>query len=236
MAKKIIVAAVLILIISAGSFIAFVSLTMRPMDSTRLEENVYAVRDGFVNFFLIQGNTGFIAVDAGVSGDSAIEGLNDFDIDPSEVHSILLTHSDSDHAGGIEAFPNAELYMPELEIPLIEGRDFRRIFGRKVSGVSPVSEMKYTILPPGARIEIDGISIQSVSVPGHSSGSTAYVINDLYAFTGDMALISRGHLASLPSFLTNDRKQAEQTATEFEERFAYLKFIATAHDGILTME
>lgn len=236
MAKKIIIAAIILVIVTAGSFIAYVSLTMRPIDSTQINDGIYAVRDGFVNFFLIKGDKGFIAVDAGVSPESAIEGLKGFDIDPSEVHTILLTHSDSDHAGGIEAFPNAELYIPDLEVPMIEGKDFRRFFGGERSGVSPISTMEYTVLATGALFEIDGVSVQAVSVPGHSSGSTAFVIDDLYAFIGDMALISRGHLASLPSFLTNDTKQAEQTAADFEKNFGYLKFIATAHDGILSKE
>lgn len=233
MAKKIIIASILVVIVTAGSFIAYVSLTMRPIDSMRLNDNIYAVKDGFVNYFLIQSDTGYIAVDAGVSQESVIEGLKDFDIDPADVHSILLTHSDSDHAGGIEAFPNALLYIPELEVPMIEGKDYRRFFGRKMSGVSPISAMEYNVLAPGALFEIDGVSVQAVSVPGHSNGSTAFIIDDLYAFVGDMALISRGHLASLPSFLTNDTNLAEKTAADFEEKFGYLQFIATAHDGIL---
>jgi N-acyl homoserine lactone hydrolase len=42
--------------------------------------------------------------------------LNRIGIDPTEVDTMILTHNHFDHAGGVEFFPNAHVYIQEREI------------------------------------------------------------------------------------------------------------------------
>jgi glyoxylase-like metal-dependent hydrolase (beta-lactamase superfamily II) len=44
------------------------------------------------------------------------EVLGRIGIDPAEVDTMVLTHNHFDHAGGVEAFPNAHVYMQQREI------------------------------------------------------------------------------------------------------------------------
>jgi glyoxylase-like metal-dependent hydrolase (beta-lactamase superfamily II) len=44
------------------------------------------------------------------------EVLGRIGIDPAEVDTMVLTHNHFDHAGGVEAFPNAHVYIQEREI------------------------------------------------------------------------------------------------------------------------
>ncbi len=42
--------------------------------------------------------------------------LNRIGIDPADVDTAILTHNHFDHAGGVEAFPNAHVYIQEREV------------------------------------------------------------------------------------------------------------------------
>lgn len=233
MVKKIIISLVLIIMAIGAAFFLYVSQTMKPVDNMIINKNIYIIRDGFVNLFLIKGESGYIAIDAGENPEAVHEGLDYYEIDPRSIHSIFLTHSDPDHSGGLSAFSESRIYIPELEEPMILGKDTRKIFGRKMSGVSPIAQMNYTLLSTGTKLEIDGISIQAVSAPGHTPGSTSYIINNTVAIVGDMAVVSGNNLAPLPGFINNNHKLAEKTARLFENQYGYLKIIATAHDGLL---
>jgi glyoxylase-like metal-dependent hydrolase (beta-lactamase superfamily II) len=42
--------------------------------------------------------------------------LNRIGVDPAEVDTMILTHNHFDHAGGVEFFPNAHVYIQEREV------------------------------------------------------------------------------------------------------------------------
>jgi len=47
------------------------------------------------------------------SADTVLERIG---IDPADVDTMILTHNHFDHAGGVEAFPNAHVYIQEREV------------------------------------------------------------------------------------------------------------------------
>ena len=47
---------------------------------------------------------------------AALGGLRKIGIDPATIKHLFLTHSDYDRTGGIEAFPNAAVYLPAEEV------------------------------------------------------------------------------------------------------------------------
>jgi hydroxyacylglutathione hydrolase len=232
---RVVVMAISGILILGLSFAGYVILTMRPIKTSQISDTVFVVKDGFVNLFLVKGNMGYIAIDGGVSPQAVKEGLEKLHIDPLSVQGVFITHSDSDHTGGISLFSRAEIFLSDLEEPMILGNDTRKLFGKERSGISPLAQMKYTLLSPEEEIILDGLVVKAVSVPGHSSGSTAYIINNKTAFVGDMAVVSGKSLSPLPGFINNNQSLAGETAAAFQKKYAYLDFIATGHDGVLYM-
>jgi len=76
---------------------------MTPVETARLTEDVYAVKDKYVNMYLVRDGNDFIAFDAGIKPGTIRGELKKLDIDPDRVKAVFLTHSDTDHAG---AYPS----------------------------------------------------------------------------------------------------------------------------------
>lgn len=114
-----------------------------PLPYGKIAENLLAVADKDVNFFLIQSNSGYIALDCGYkNSENARNGLDFLGISPKEVHAVLLTHLDLDHAGGLDCrcqtiFPGTTIYLAKTEAKYLN----RQLFRKKILGVglsSPV--------------------------------------------------------------------------------------------------
>ena len=235
--KKVLIITVSVLVALAGSAALFVYTTMWPMKTAQIEDDFWGITEGFVTLFIVKGGSGYIAFDTGMATDAVESRLGAFGIDPIQVNFVFLTHSDTDHSGGISLFPNATVYLPELEEPMVLGQDSRYFFGRPASGRNKALISRgYRLLPVNEKIEVDGVQIQSVSVPGHSPGSTAYIVNNRYAIVGDMAVVAGKKLKPLPSFINNDQNLAKETVAAFWDEYSDLDVIATAHDGILRLK
>ena len=92
-----------------------------PVDTGQVAENVYAVRVGDVNMFIHADGEHAIAIDAAYTGDALREELKRLPISPESVTHLFLTHTDVDHTGGLDLFPNAQIYLSEYEEPMING-------------------------------------------------------------------------------------------------------------------
>ena len=217
-----------LLVISIGLLL----LLMRPIPDGRVAEGVWAVKDTSVNLFIIRGIRGFIAIDAGMNTDEVTQSLRKLSIVPSDVHTVLLTHTDPDHSGGISAFPNAVRILSSLEEPMILGEEDRILFGISRSGRNPIADEPYQLVDPGVTLNIDGRTIQVVSTPGHSPGSTTYIVDGRMAFIGDAGIQSRGTIVPLPRPLNNSHETAERTIMDFLNSYDGLEYIFTAHDGV----
>ena len=224
-----IVAAIVgMLIVSFGLLL----LTMHPIPDGKVAEGVWTVRNTSVNLFILQGNDGLIAIDAGVNPDKVTRSLRKLNIVPSDVHTVLLTHTDPDHSGGISAFPNAVRVLSSLEEPMILGEDVRILLGISRSKRNPIADDPYTLVDPGEILNIDGRTIQVLSTPGHSPGSTTYIVDGRMAFIGDAGRRSRGTITPLPRMLNNNHELAERTIVDFLNSYDDLEYIFTGHDGV----
>jgi glyoxylase-like metal-dependent hydrolase (beta-lactamase superfamily II) len=202
---------------------------MKTVKTGENTQGVYALDFRMVNSYLLKTEKGYVAIDAGLDPEKVQKELQHLGISENEVHAVLLTHSDGDHTGGIGAFPNAKIYLPELEVQMIDGRTKRKLFGRERSNslLTP-----YKTVKTNESFQIEGLDILAVPVPGHTPGSTAYVINDRYVFTGDIGIIQKGNLKVSTSIFNNDHAEAEATITGFNSRYGDLELIATSHGGI----
>ena len=123
------------------------------------------------------------------------------DIDPAPVRHILITHQDTDHAGALERdsellFKDAMIRLRETENRYLTGERRRKVF-YGLYKLPPVKTDNPKVLPQdGQFLDIAGIKIECILVPGHTWGHMFYLSDDAYLFTGD-ALVRRGRRLQL---------------------------------------
>lgn len=199
---------------------------MTPVETMQITKDVYAIKDNYVNMYLVKDGAEFIAVDAGNKKKPIKDGLKYLNIDPAKVTAILLTHSDADHAGAISVFKNAKVYLPEDEEQLINGETGRFLFfGNKL-------DVEDYILLDDKIIRIGGIKILPIPTPGHTPGATCYVINDKYLFTGDALSLKENRIDVFPKFINKNARRARKSMSKLTS-LDNVQFIFTAHYGYI---
>lgn len=93
---------------------------MTSIPTQKLFEDLYVIQDDFANIFLIKDNEKYIAIDAGINPEQIKRELAKLKIDPEDIKTVLITHSDIDHVNGLSAFNKAEVYLPEAEVVMLD--------------------------------------------------------------------------------------------------------------------
>lgn len=144
----------------------FSEIFVKTFVSHPFEENIYLVRRRDSNDCLI--------VDPGFLPDEFIETIEKENLKPT---AILVTHGHYDHIAGIneirEVWRDCKIYVGEHEKEKLTDPDqnLSSAFGFPMS-VSPAD----ILLSDGMKIEIAGIPIEVLHLPGHSSGHVVYLI------------------------------------------------------------
>lgn len=197
-----------------------------PAATGRITDGIYAISALMVNMFIIKYGNNTICVDTGTGGPIIGRGLKSLKIGPEEVSHIFLTHSDSDHAGGVDIFRNADILMSRQEEQMITGKKCRA-FG--MTHNKPIKR-KYTLLDDDETIKIGDITVKGIGTPGHTPGSMSYLVNDKYLFVGDTLALIANKAHHFPAFINMD------TGTQLKsiEKLSALKGVEmmfTAHSG-----
>ncbi len=205
---------------------AFEQRTMHPMATSHLDSTLSTVLDGKSNLYLLRTSQGYIAIDAGNDSTVVSEGLRSLGIDASQVHTVLLTHSDGDHVNGLRAFPNAKVYLAAQETQLLDGRTYRfLIFGNTIPG------NKYTILPQ-QKLDLQGTIVQTIPLPGHTPGHVGFLVDDNRLFIGDAASLRNGEIAPFNALFEMDKAVATESRKKIME-FRKARTIYSSHYGII---
>jgi glyoxylase-like metal-dependent hydrolase (beta-lactamase superfamily II) len=93
-----------------------------------------------------------------------------------------------------------------------------------------ISRTDYILLEDRKVIQIGNLKIEAILVPGHTSGTTAYLVNDKYLFTGDITSLKNGKIAPLPAIINMDAKQAVKSMEIIRHIFT-AEYIFTSHWG-----
>lgn len=152
---------------------------MMPADPGRVVPDIYVIKDSFVNFYLVAAGDKYVAIDAGNDPGNIEKEMHRLDIDPDTVEAVFLTHTDADHVKGVNLFKNAKIYISKEEEKMFSGNDKRFIFFKNKLNRS------YETLEDGRVISVSGVDIKGLLIPGHTTGSMAYLVNGRYLFTGD---------------------------------------------------
>lgn len=220
---------VIALILSFVGFLFRVKMEankMRPAESQILNNEVLIIKDDFVNMFLIKGNDGYIAIDAGNDAESIKNSLEKSEIQPNDIKAVLLTHTDNDHTGALELFKNADLYVPDKEVQLLDGTTARALY---FIGTS-IDRENYKTLSDKQTVFINGTKIQSYNIKGHTPGSTCYLINDKYLFTGDAISLHDNQIKVFNDFFNMDTEMAEKSIPTLMA-IPNVEYLMTGHHG-----
>ncbi len=211
----------------------------KPLNTGRIDEHVACVREWIANIFFYTKNDTTIMIDAGYNYERLAEKMRWLDIDPASIKHILITHQDTDHVGALEPdseclFKDAAVYLSEIENRYMTGEVRRKVIHGLYKLPMVKCGNKKILLGDGQILDIEGISVECILVPGHTWGHMVYLIDDEYLFTGDTLWFGADGGYSFISTLAESNKLSVQSLEKLEanlkRRSGRMKII-TGHTG-----
>ena len=155
------------------------SINIIPIESVAFAENAYLV-------FEQDSDIAFV-VDPGLSPDRILHQINQHKL---RLEAILITHGHADHIAGTPAlkavFPDAQVYVGT--------QDAEKLINA-TGNLSAAFDFPLTIgaadrlVADGETLEIAGIAVKVLGIPGHSAGHVAYLVESngkSHIFVGDI--------------------------------------------------
>lgn len=220
----IILGILVILVILFAIRFSKMSKLMSPSETMAINDSVFCIRDRFVNAYVFRGNTGYLMIDACLSQNNVASALESLGIDAGKVHTMILTHTDGDHTGALPLFPGANVWMHREEEQMINGTTAKGPMKTKWK------YGEYSLFDSDQVIEVDGLTVKVMHVPGHTPGSCCFAIGNDYLVTGDNLLYKEGRFEHFIEMVNMDtQEQAESLKLlPAPENFRY---ILTGHNG-----
>lgn len=225
---RVIMALLIIILIVAVIFIfnfLQATKTMRPGDTSQINDSVWCIKDRFVNAYIFRGEKGYVMTDAGIGGKNFKAQMAKLGITPEQITTLLLTHTDGDHIGAIGLLKNAKIYIHQDEEQMINGTTGKTKFSKTKWKYGP-----YTLLSDNETFNADGLSVKILHTPGHTPGSSCYIIGNDYLVTGDNLAIVNGKYEHFVEKFNMDTGQQTESIKSLPEPGSF-KYILTAHYG-----
>jgi hydroxyacylglutathione hydrolase len=216
-----------LLVLLVGLRLCFVLFDMRQMatlPSGEIVAGVYAVKDRYVNMYLVKSGGRYIAIDSGVSLEGVRKELQKLNIDSASVSAVFLTHADPDHTGGLHLFQNARIYLGSEEEQMIDGRTARFSFFK--NGAIP----RHALLKDNQAVEIEGLNVVAILTAGHTPGSTCYLVGGRFLFAGDSMRLRDGK-ADIFSKALNMDSDVQRESLKKLSKLKGVIYVFTAHFG-----
>lgn len=162
----------------------------KPLNTGVIDSHVKCIREFIANIFFYTKDGTTIMIDAGYNYERLREKMEWIGIDPSEIQHILITHQDTDHVGAVERdsdglFRDATLYIGEVENRYLTKEVRRKVYGGWYKLPYVEIDNRKVLLKDGQVLDIEGIKVECIMVPGHTWGHMVYLVDDVYLFTGD---------------------------------------------------
>ena len=175
----------------------------------KIMDNVYLVGSGQIGLshlsdchvYLIDGENELALIDTGVGieVEQIFANIEDDGFDPINIKKVLLTHAHADHVGGCKKMKEmlkCAIFVPLNEIDLFE-RGTDEELGLTIAKESSIYPADYVFphcfadvaVSNGDNIQVGGLQLKAINVPGHSPGSTCYFLEHKekrILFSGDV--------------------------------------------------
>jgi hydroxyacylglutathione hydrolase len=202
---------------------------MTPAETGPINDSVWCIKDRFVNAYIFRGKTGYLMIDAGIGKKNFTKQLDKLGIKPKKITTILLTHTDGDHIGSLGLYKNAVIYMHSNEVQMVDGTTGKTKFHKTVWHYG-----EFKTLNNNDTLNIDGLKIKILFTPGHTPGSSCYIIGHDYLLSGDNLIVKNGKYEQfLDIFNMNTPQQLESIKTLPDP--ASFKYILSGHFGIVKL-
>ena len=89
----------------------------------------------------------------------------------------------------------------------------------------------YTLLADGQELNFGGATVKAYLTPGHTIGSTSYLINGAYLVVGDLALLDHGQLVPMPKPPSENMKVFQESLAKIAD-LKGVEMVLTAHTGV----
>ncbi len=199
---------------------------VNPIETGRINDNLFVVRTGTANFYIYKNGKYLIAFDCGYGKSQIKKELLSLGIKPEDITHVFLTHSDFDHAKGLSVFEKAEIYLSSDEEQLITGKRARKfgvIYNSKI-------KRRYRLLKDNDLVTVGSTKIKAIATPGHTTGSMSYLIcNENILIIGDAFRIINGKVCPIKLYNMDSKKHRESIG-----KLACLedvKLVCTGHRG-----
>lgn len=202
-------------------------MSLRPIETGKLSDNLYVVKTGTVNFFIYKNDEDAICIDAGFWKRSILRGLHSLGIEPESVSHLFLTHSDFDHASGSGLFRRARIYLSSGEEQMITRRKARMLG----CIYNPAIKRSHQLLNDNDIVTIGSITIKAITTPGHTPGSMSYLVNGSLLFVGDTFKLSDNRVYPLRRYINMDPERLKESIRKLA-RLEHIQLACTAHSGV----
>jgi glyoxylase-like metal-dependent hydrolase (beta-lactamase superfamily II) len=198
------------------------------------------VRDSIVTICVIPIGPGQVAlIDAGndKSGKAIMAELKRRDLGPEAVRAILLTHGHGDHIGAVPLFRKAEVMILTADIELAEGRagsrgPMQQFFPPRLTGVRVNRPLR-----DGDILKLGRFTVQVYSIPGHTEGSAAFLVNGVLVMGDSADASSKGRLNGAPWLFSDDQSRNRESLVRLGQTLvrekAQVKALVFSHSGAL---
>jgi glyoxylase-like metal-dependent hydrolase (beta-lactamase superfamily II) len=218
-----------LIIIAAIIFLLnFISATksMTPVETAAINDSVWSIKERFVNAFIFKGEKSYLMIDAGLGRKRFSQELDKLAINPDDITTILLTHTDGDHTGSVGLYKNAAVYMHRDEEQMINGTSGKSKYFKTKWKYGP-----YKLLEDNDTLTIDGLKVKIIHTPGHTPGSACYIIGNDYLVTGDNLILESGRYLHFIEQLNMNTPQQIESLKVLPPPGDF-KYILTAHNGV----
>jgi len=171
-----------------------------------------------------------------------VELLARIDVRAEEVKHLVLTHIHWDHAGGLNLFPRAQVYVQEDELGFwlhnpLSGRPPFSFFSNEsvLAELRALDKADRLILTHGDREILPGI--ECLLAPGHSKALQAVAVdtdNGTAILGSDAAHVFRNYQEDWPSALCIDLVAWMQTYDKLRARVSLPQLLFPGHDPAMT--